>query len=140
MSSASSQAVESPRFTLHLCSYAQDVNGLLTMVNAGLENLPQGEALHLAGFVDGIGSDLIKEPLIVTAGGGEESQELVHLPPPPDQAVPSQDDRLRVSLSLDLSGWSMTAVIGEYQIAIRFAGGSHSLPLHILGATPASAE
>jgi len=139
MSSPSSEPT-APVFAIHLCSFAQEVDGLLTLVNAGLLGLLQGQSLHLAGFVVGLGSDMLREPLVISAVSGGQADELARVPQPPEQAIPDAAETMRLTVAIDLSKWSADAATGSYEIVTKFAGGTQTLPLHIEGESPARAE
>lgn len=135
-----SRPSDRPVFTLHLCSFAQDVQGLLTMVNAGIGSIAPGQSLHLAGFVVGSKEDLTKEPLLISMSSGEDSpRELVRVPAPPTDLFPDTDEVLRTALTFDLSHWSLGATPGAYEVVTRFAGAEHRMPVNV-AAAPAHAE
>lgn len=131
---------DGPTFTLHLCSFAQDVGGLLTLVNAGIGEISPGVSLHLAGFISGRGQDLARDPLILTAEPeGGKAQEILRIAPPPKEFIPDPSASLRTTVAFDLTHWSAGAIAGAYNFVVSFAGAEHRIPLTVADSAPTRA-
>ena len=94
------------KFVLHLCSFAQEANGLLTIVGAGTNTHVPGAPLYLA---------------VVEVNGPNHRSELLRVPPPPSEAFEDagEDEEMRITLAFDMSQWDVTDLqAGEYEVRV----------------------
>ena len=109
------------KFVLHLCSFAQEANGLLTIVGAGTNTHVPGAPLYLAGFIHGTPTQLCASDLVVEVSGPNHRSELLRVPPPPLEAIEDagEDEEMRITLAFDMSQWDVTDLqAGEYEVRV----------------------
>ena len=109
------------KFVLHLCSFAQEANGLLTIVGAGTNTHVPGAPLYLAGFIHGTPTQLCASDLVVEVNGPNHRSELLRVPPPPQRAFEDAgvDEEVRITLAFDMSQWDVTDLqAGEYEVRV----------------------
>lgn len=109
------------KFVLHLCSFAQEANGLLTIVGAGTNTHVPGAPLYLAGFIHGTPTQFCASDLVVEVNGPNHRSELLRVPPPPSEAFEDagEDEEMRITLAFDMSQWDVTDLqAGEYEVRV----------------------
>lgn len=109
------------KFVLHLCSFAQEANGLLTIVGAGTNTHVPGAPLYLAGFIHGTPTQLCASDLVVEVNGPNHRSELLRVPPPPQRAFEDAgvDEEVRITLAFDMRQWDVTDLqAGEYEVRV----------------------
>ena len=109
------------KFVLHLCSFAQEANGLLTIVGAGTNTHVPGAPLYLAGFIHGTPTQLCASDLVVEVNGPNHRSELLRVPPPPHRAFEDAgvDEEVRITLAFDMRQWDVTDLqAGEYEVRV----------------------
>lgn len=109
------------KFVLHLCSFAQEANGLLTIVGAGTNTHVPGAPLYLAGFIHGTPTQLCASDLVVEVSGPNHRSELLRVPPPPLEAFEDagEDEEVRITLAFDMRQWDVVDLqAGEYEVRV----------------------
>ena len=109
------------KFVLHLCSFAQEANGLLTIVGAGTNTHVPGAPLYLAGFIHGTPTQLCASDLVVEVNGPNHRSELLRVPPPPQRAFEDAGvvEEVRITLAFDMRQWDVTDLqAGEYEVRV----------------------
>ena len=109
------------KFVLHMCSFAQEANGLLTIVGAGTNTHVPGAPLYLAGFIHGTPTQLCASDLVVEVNGPNHRSELLRVPPPPQRAFEDAgvDEEVRITLAFDMRQWDVTDLqAGEYEVRV----------------------
>ena len=109
------------KFVLHLCSFAQEANGLLTIVGAGTNTHVPGAPLYLAGFIHGTPTQLCASDLVVEVSGPNHRSELLRVPPPPQRAFEDagEDEEVRITLAFDMRQWDVVDLqAGEYEVRV----------------------
>ena len=120
------------KFVLHLCSFAQEVNGLLTIVGAGTNTHVPGAPLYLAGFIHGTPTQLCASDLVVEVNGSNHRSELLRVPPPPPEAFEDagEDEEVRITLALDMRQWNVTDLQpGEYEVRVSIGEETEAMRL-----------
>ena len=109
------------KFVLHLCSFAQEANGLLTIVGAGTNTHVPGAPLYLAGFIHGTPTQFCASDLVVEVSGPNYRNELLRVLPPPMEAFEDagEDEEVRITLAFDMRQWDVTDLqAGEYEVRV----------------------
>lgn len=109
------------KFVLHMCSFAQEANGLLTIVGAGTNTHVPGAPLYLAGFIHGTPTQLCASDLVVEVSGPNHRSELLRVPPPPQRAFEDagEDEEVRITLAFDMRQWDVVDLqAGEYEVRV----------------------
>ena len=109
------------KFVLHLCSFAQEANGLLTIVGAGTNTHVPGAPLYLAGFIHGTPTQICASDLVVEVSGPNHRNELLRVPPPPQRAFENagEDEEVRITPAFDMRQWDVTDLqAGEYEVRV----------------------
>ena len=109
------------KFVLHMCSFAQEANGLLTIVGAGTNTHVPGAPLYLAGFIHGTPTQLCASDLVLEVNGPNHRSELLRVPPPPQRAFEDAgvDEEVRITLAFDMRQWDVTDLqAGEYEVRV----------------------
>ena len=110
------------KFVLHMCSFAQEANGLLTIVGAGTNTHVPGAPLYLAGFIHGTPTQICASDLVVEVSGPNHRNELLRVPPPPQRAFENagEDEEVRITLAFDMRQWDVTDLqAGEYEVRVN---------------------
>ena len=116
-----SRSEKQVKFVLHLCSFAQEANGLLTIVGAGTNTHVPGAPLYLAGFIHGTPTQLCASDLVVEVSGPNHRSELLRVPPPSQRAFENvgEDEEARITLAFDMRQWDVTDLqAGEYEVRV----------------------
>ena len=109
------------KFVLHLCSFAEEANGLLTIVGAGTNTHVPGAPLYLAGFIHGTPTQFCASDLVVEVSGPNYRNELLRVLPPPMEAFEDagEDEEVRITLAFDMRQWDVTDLQpGEYEVRV----------------------
>ena len=109
------------KFVLHMCSFAQEANGLLTIVGAGTNTHVPGAPLYLAGFIHGTPTQFCASDLVVEVSGPNYRNELLRVLPPPMEAFEDagEDEEVRITLAFDMRQWDVTDLqAGEYEVRV----------------------
>lgn len=120
------------KFVLHLCSFAQETKGLLTIVGAGTNTHMPGAPLYLAGFIHGTPTQLCASDLVVEVNGLNYRNELLCVPPPPLEAFEDagEDEEVRVTLAFDMRHWDVTDLqAGEYEVRVSIGEEAEAMRL-----------
>ena len=116
-----SRSEKQVKFVLHLCSFAQEANGLLTIVGAGTNTYVPGAPLYLAGFIHGTPTQFCASDLVVEVSGPNYRNELLRVLPPPMEAFEDagEDEEVRITLAFDMRQWDVTDLqAGEYEVRV----------------------
>ena len=116
-----SRSEKQVKFVLHLCSFAQEANGLLTIVGAGTNTHVPGAPLYLAGFIHGTPTQFCASDLVVEVSGPNYRNELLRVLPPPMEAFEDagEDEEVRITLAFDMRQWDVTDLqAGEYEVRV----------------------
>ena len=116
-----SRSEKQVKFVLHLCSFAQEANGLLTIVGAGTNTHVPGAPLYLAGFIHGTPTQFCASDLVIEVSGPNYRNELLRILPPPMEAFEDagEDEEVRITLAFDMRQWDVTDLqAGEYEVRV----------------------
>ena len=116
-----SRSEKQVKFVLHLCSFAQEANGLLTIVGAGTNTHVPGAPLYFAGFIHGTPTQFCASDLVVEVSGPNYRNELLRVLPPPMEAFEDagEDEEVRITLAFDMRQWDVTDLqAGEYEVRV----------------------
>lgn len=116
-----SRSEKQVKFVLHLCSFAQEANGLLTIVGAGTNTHVPGAPLYLAGFIHGTPTQFCASDLVIEVSGPNYRNELLRILPPPMEAFEDagEDEEVRITLAFDMRQWDVTDLQpGEYEVRV----------------------
>ena len=120
------------KFVLHLCSFAQEANGLLTIVGAGTNTHVPGAPLYLAGFIHGTPTQFCASDLVVEVSGPNYRNELLRILPPPMEAFEDagEDEEVRITLAFDMRQWDVTDLqAGEYEVRVSIGEEAEAMRL-----------
>ena len=129
---AVSRSEKQVKFVLHLCSFAQEANGLLTIVGAGTNTHVPGAPLYLAGFIHGTPTQFCASDLVVEVSGPNYRNELLRILPPPMEAFEDagEDEEVRITLAFDMRQWDVTDLqAGEYEVRVSIGEKAEAMRL-----------
>ena len=127
-----SRSEKQVKFVLHLCSFAQEANGLLTIVGAGTNTHVPGAPLYLAGFIHGTPTQFCASDLVVEVSGPNYRNELLRILPPPMEAFEDagEDEEVRITLAFDMRQWDVTDLqAGEYEVRVSIGEEAEAMRL-----------
>ena len=127
-----SRSEKQVKFVLHLCSFAQEANGLLTIVGAGTNTHVPGAPLYLAGFIHGTPTQFCASDLVVEVSGPNYRNELLRVLPPPMEAFEDagEDEEVRITLAFDMRQWDVTDLqAGEYEVRVSIGEEAEAMRL-----------
>lgn len=127
-----SRSEKQVKFVLHLCSFAQEANGLLTIVGAGTNTHVPRAPLYLAGFIHGTPTQFCASDLVVEVSGPNYRNELLRILPPPMEAFEDagEDEEVRITLAFDMRQWDVTDLqAGEYEVRVSIGEEAEAMRL-----------